>query len=220
MKPAAKIMLYFQEAFNRYPFAFFLSVSVAIHLTLLISVPISFEIRPHVQPEFFEVNLVPPLPLNPKELYPQKTFKKPVTPQKWSKLIKKTGKTFKKNLKPEIPSVQPEKEATVSLYADNKKHSKYSSYLSHLRYKIDSTWEYPSYAKERGIEGELTLCFSIGKNGRLTSIKLLEPSGHLTLDQEAILAIRDSAPFNPFPDSFIISTLNVLASFKYQFSAK
>jgi len=89
-----------------------------------------------------------------------------------------------------------------------------------LRYKIDSVWEYPSYAKERGIEGELTLCFAIGENGSLINAKLLDPSGHPTLDQEAVRAIKDAAPFRHFPDGFSISRLNVLASFKYQFSAE
>jgi TonB family protein len=163
---------------------------------------------------------VPPLPLHPKELYPKKTFTKPAAPEKWSKHIKKAKKDYKKNMGPEFSSLQTEKEATVSLYADYKKDSKYSSYLAHLRYKIDSVWEYPSYAKERGIEGELTLCFAIGENGSLINAKLLDPSGHPTLDQEAVRAIKDAAPFRHFPDGFSISRLNVLASFKYQFSAE
>jgi protein TonB len=160
---------------------------------------------------------VPPLPL-----HPQKISTKPVKTLKPLRQASKSDVEQKNtnNKKTEDPFTLKEKEATVTLYTDDKKHAKYSSYLAHLRYKIDSLWEYPSLAKEKRIEGELTLRFTIRKNGSLIEVKLLESSGQQVLDQEAFRTIHDAAPFKPFPDNFLISRLNVLATFKYQFSAE
>ena len=51
---------------------------------------------------------------------------------------------------------------------------------------------YPEEAKKAGIEGRVTLQFTITKEGKLTNVKLLR-GVHPLLDQEAIRAI-ESAP--------------------------
>jgi TonB family protein len=212
-----------QEIFNTHPFLSFLTVSIAIHFAIFSSIPIKNVSRNHFQQEFFEVDLVPPLPLSPKEIKAPPNITKnseSVTSSRLSKPAKKlnSGKAFRENKSSEFFLRKTEQEATVSLDANDKKHPKYSSYLDHLRYKISSVWQYPALAKKQGIQGELTLRFSIGRNGRLIGVKLLDPSGHSILDQEAMRTIHIATPFSPFPEGFNISKLNVLASFTYQFT--
>jgi protein TonB len=111
-----------------------------------------------------------------------------------------------------------EKEATVSLHADDTQHPRYASYLSHLRYEINRVWQYPDEAQKNALEGELTLRFVIDKSGTVQKVGLIYSSGHNILDREAIHTIHAAGPFLPFPDSFSIERLNVLASFVYDYS--
>lgn len=192
------------KAFNKRPFAAFLTASTSLHLLLLLAVPSGSSINHNNPPELFDVKLIPLPDLHLKKNLMQSRGQD--APNKYA--------DSNRNISSEL-----DREATVSLYPDDKKHAKYESYLSHLRHKIDSTWQYPAIAKESCLEGKLTLCFSIKKNGSLINVDLTSPSRHIILNHGALRAIRDSAPFNPFPKKFSITKLNVLATFNYQFSS-
>jgi TonB family protein len=209
-----KISTLLQNIFNKRSFAVFLTISTFIHLALLISIPTKKISRDFIHPDIFDVDIISLPDTRQNNLY-KKFIKEPTTPIQ----SEKNGyiKNINKGLKADNSNIAREKEATVSLYSDNKNNSIYTSYLASLRDKIDSTWQYPSFEKEHGIEGIVTLRFSIGEHGELIDINLTEPSNHLQLNQEAIRAILDASPFNQFPESFSISRLNVLATFTYNF---
>ncbi|MEI6128124.1 MAG: energy transducer TonB [Pseudomonadota bacterium] len=204
----------------------FLTASAIIHAAILFPLTLKSIGRNPPAPQLFAVDLV----TRPRPLVQETTQQRQVSapsavlpePEKTSRetpaVKAATAASPKKTFQP-LSALPVGKEATVSLYADNKKHSKYSSYLRHLRQKIDSAWEYPASAKERGIEGELRVLFSIEKTGGLLDVKLLQSSGNAVLDQEALRTLHSAAPFNPLPSSLSISRLNVHASFKYQFSS-
>ncbi len=90
-----------------------------------------------------------------------------------------------------------QKEATISL---NARDSKYTSYLSHLRQKINDAWIYPGFAKKNKLEGEITLCFTLNSDGSLLDVIIISPSGQAVLDQASISAIDNAGPFNPLPE--------------------
>jgi TonB family protein len=106
---------------------------------------------------------------------------------------------------------------TISL---DTKDKRYVSYARLIKARIGSQWTYPSAARDRLIEGQLMVLFSLVKGGEIIDISLLDPSGYAVLDQEAVRAIRAAAPFPPFPDHVAVKRLNIQASFDYRLTAK
>ena len=99
---------------------------------------------------------------------------------------------------------------TVSLDSQD---SRYASYLLGVKRRIENLWGYPPEA--RGLTGNLFVTFSISRDGRLNDLQLAETSGIAPLDNEAIRAIREAAPFAPFPDRMKFERLNIRAGFFY-----
>jgi len=145
------------------------------------------------------VKKAPPLPA-PKSLFP--------SPETLNQIERKFSHTYPKDI---------EKGNTISL---NTKSYKYISYFTHIKRKIELVWEYPRTAAELGQEGRLTLRFTILKDGRLYGVKLIQSSGYHLLDDEAVRAVKEAAPFNPIPDRLHKDHLNILASFTYTLGFK
>lgn len=140
-----------------------------------------------------------PLPM-PKSLFPSaKTL---------YQIERKFSQSFPKN----VP-----KGDVISL---NTKSYKYISYFTHIKRKIELVWEYPRAAAEMGQEGRLTLRFTILKDGRLAGVWLVQSSGYRLLDEEAIRAVKEAAPFNPIPDRLKQDHLNIIANFTYTLGFK
>lgn len=97
----------------------------------------------------------------------------------------------------------------------NTKEFKYWSYLQKMKQKIEMVWEYPEYARQRGIGGQLKINFSIGKDGKIEKMILVDSSGLQVLDDAALKALRDASPFPPFPETWDISRLNIEGTFIY-----
>lgn len=79
---------------------------------------------------------------------------------------------------------------------------KFISYNRWLKIKVESRLRYPELAAISGIQGVLFLRFDIMKDGSLGNLELLKSSGYKILDDEALRAIRASAPFQPLPDEW------------------
>ncbi|MBI4381039.1 MAG: TonB family protein [candidate division NC10 bacterium] len=101
-------------------------------------------------------------------------------------------------------------ERTISLDSQD---SRYASYLLGVKRRIESRWGYPEGA--RGLTGDLLVTFAITRDGRLTDLNLTETSGIAPLDNEAIRAIREAAPFAPFPERMKFERLKIRAAFYY-----
>jgi len=106
------------------------------------------------------------------------------------------------------------KEDTVDL---NTTEYKYLSYFLKLKRQIEGVWNYPRESRSRGEQGELLLVFTLTRDGNLQGVKILEPSGYVRLDDEAVRAINVAAPFSPFPSTWDLDRLNVKAVFLYKF---
>jgi len=101
-------------------------------------------------------------------------------------------------------------ERTISLDSQD---TRYASYLLGVKRRIESRWGYPEGA--RGLTGNLLVTFAITRDGRLTDLNLTETSGIAPLDNEAIRAIREAAPFAPFPERMKFERMNIRAAFYY-----
>jgi protein TonB len=91
----------------------------------------------------------------------------------------------------------------------------YVDYFTRIKQLIDSQWEYPELALRYGLQGTLTLEFTIGGNGRLEQLRLVRSSGSQLLDEEALRAIKAAAPFPPIPPWIKPNPLSIAASMEY-----
>lgn len=97
----------------------------------------------------------------------------------------------------------------------NTSEDKLVSYLLGLKRKIQGVWIYPEMAGRNGIGGMLTVEFVIAKDGKLLAVKQLDSSGHKILDVYAVRAIRNAAPYHPFPQRIHAKRLRIRAQFVY-----
>jgi protein TonB len=91
----------------------------------------------------------------------------------------------------------------------------YLSYFNRIKLAIEQNWEYPELALRYGLQGRLSLEFSIGTNGQLEQLRIIRSSGSQLLDDEALRAIRSAAPFPPIPSWIKAAPVTVSASMEY-----
>lgn len=117
------------------------------------------------------------------------------------------------------PSQQPEEplEDTISL---DTKDRRYVDYARVIKNRLLERWAYPPEARLHLLEGRLLLVFTLSHSGDMTSIRVLTPSGHEILDDEACRAVRSAAPFPPFPEHIRVERLNIRAAFDYRLTSK
>ncbi len=92
---------------------------------------------------------------------------------------------------------------------------KYYGYKMRLKEKIENIWKYPPEAAEKGIYADLYIRFTILKNGKLGAVELLRTSGYKTLDDAALKALRDAAPYWPLPDEWKEESFTITGHFIY-----
>lgn len=92
---------------------------------------------------------------------------------------------------------------------------KFLVYNRRLKERIESIWVYPPTAASRGIYGDLLIKFTIQKNGNLGEVELVRTSGHKELDDAAIKALKDGAPYWPLPDEWGMDSYTILGHFVY-----
>jgi len=107
----------------------------------------------------------------------------------------------------------PGPEETVDL-ADSS--GKYRVYLRDLRRRIETLWAYPQDAYSRSETGTAVVRFSIQSDGSLTETDIVSSSGFDSLDRGALAVVQAAAPYAPFPDTFNLSTLHIVAKFEYE----
>lgn len=149
----------------------------------------------------------PPKPL-PKKPKPTKTKvkKKPVTQLKKTPLVKPKVEPIIQ----QQPSIAPAKAAvrksvkqlpvTTSPSAQNQaKASEKFRYMTQLSLWLNKHKKYPTIARRRGLEGELTIRFVIDRDGRLLKHELVKPSPHQSLNNAAIKMLKRASPMPAVP---------------------
>ena len=89
---------------------------------------------------------------------------------------------------------------------------KFISYNRWLKYKVESVLKYPELAAVSGLQGTLYIQFNIMKDGSLQGLELIRSSGYKILDDEALRAIRATAPFQPLPDGWKMDHYTIRAA--------
>ncbi len=104
---------------------------------------------------------------------------------------------FKKKEKPvnkpeDLP--QPESFSKEELIARE-------SYERDILKKIHRMKYYPQYARRMGMEGDVTIRFTIDKSGRIINHPVILKKGeHDVLNRAGVLTITQAGPFPPFPE--------------------
>ena len=93
--------------------------------------------------------------------------------------------------------------------------TKYVSYFNRIKHQIQRVWMYPSQAAQRRVSGQLTLKFQISRDGNLLGVRLVDNSGFEILDMAAVKAVKEAAPYYPFPITIPKKKLSILATFVY-----
>ncbi len=76
--------------------------------------------------------------------------------------------------------------------------------------KIEKSKRYPGWAMDAGLEGKVVVRFTILQNGALGEhLQLVKSSGTEILDNAAMAAVRDAAPFPVLPNSLSREQLQV-----------
>lgn len=94
---------------------------------------------------------------------------------------------------------------------------KFKSYYTAIRSAVARRWIMPPNVRDQFRPGRLTADFTIGRNGRLLRIVVIESSGNASLDHAGLEALRSAAPFPPFPEELQqYSQLDIRMHFDYQ----
>jgi TonB family protein len=132
--------------------------------------------------------------------------------------LKEADDSRKAEIKKDVSLDKPLKEKasgpeeTVDL-ADST--GKYRTYLRDLRRRIESLWAYPQDAYSRSETGTAVVRFSIQNDGTLAATGIVSSSGFESLDRGALAVVQAAAPYAPFPETFSLSTLHIVAKFEY-----
>lgn len=74
-------------------------------------------------------------------------------------------------------------------------------YFSMLRLKIENRKKYPESSRRKHHEGIVKVGFVITSDGQLSSLKIIKGTRYAALNQAALNAVKDAAPFScPPPD--------------------
>ena len=76
------------------------------------------------------------------------------------------------------------------------------NYLEMVRFRIERYRRYPKIARARNIEGRVTIRFVITTEGGVREVEVAKRSGTKALDQAALKAVQDAAPF-PKPPGYL-----------------
>lgn len=152
---------------------------------------------------FREEPNAPPRPQTPaKETIPERTM-----------LAERQLPTLKELLPPaNWSSGGARSSAPVSL---NSRDPLHVTYFTKIKLSIEQHWEYPESALRYGLQGRLSLEFTIGSAGQLEQLRIVRSSGSQLLDDEAVRAITAAAPFPPIPSWVKPNPLSISASMEY-----
>ncbi|OGW43903.1 MAG: hypothetical protein A2Y66_07245 [Nitrospirae bacterium RBG_13_41_22] len=106
-----------------------------------------------------------------------------------------------------------EKEKKTFIFDTNE--YRFLLYNNRLKERIESIWIYPHEASLRGIYGDLFIRFTIKKNGRLGAVELIRTSGHKSLDDAAMKALKEGEPYWPLPDEWGMEAYTIEGHFIY-----
>jgi len=124
-------------------------------------------------------------------------------------------KLFDRGVIGDVAKRNVDREARERTFTFDTKEFRYLVYNRRLKERIESIWVYPRDAAARGIYGDLVIRFTILRNGELGAVELVRTSGYKSLDDAAIKALYDGAPYWPLPKEWGLDAYTIEGFFIY-----
>jgi protein TonB len=124
-------------------------------------------------------------------------------------------KLFDKKVIGALAKRNVDKEEKNKTFSFDAEEYRFLMYNRRLKERIESIWHYPPDAAARGIYGDLVIKFTIKKNGQLGAVELVRTSGHENLDDAAMEALKDGAPYWPLPKEWSMEDYTIEGHFVY-----
>lgn len=100
---------------------------------------------------------------------------------------------------------------------DDAYNEKYlTPYISELEQVVKVNWEKPTSEKPALIASDKTAVvkFDVQKDGSITNLMIVSPSGDDKLDTSVLSAVQSSAPFKPLPAEYLANYIEVQMTFE------
>lgn len=91
-----------------------------------------------------------------------------------------------------------------------------NDYFELVRIKIESKKKYPALAKSRQVEGLVKVKFVITADGNVSSLGTAESGKEGSLDEAALAAVRNAAPFPPPPRNLFSGPVAVEITIRFE----
>lgn len=91
----------------------------------------------------------------------------------------------------------------------------FGSFLRRFETAVYGVWRYPQEAAMKGIEGITPVRISFNRRGEITSVRLLESSGAVVLDDEVLRTLKLIGPVGGFPKGYDKDEFHLIAFFQY-----
>ena len=96
----------------------------------------------------------------------------------------------------------PAAPANIAPHEEAVEYTTAREYFEMINLRIHSAKQYPESVKSRHIEGRVKVQFTLQADGSIMRIKVIKSSRHQKLDEAAVEAIKNAAPF-PNPPAFL-----------------
>ncbi len=131
---------------------------------------------------------------------------------------------------PSVGEPQPSERAPARPLYDNRKFSvedlggfsfntyawDFAPYMLEMKRKVErNVFPPPAFTRMGLISGETVLRFKVMPNGEVKDLVVLQYTGHESLKETSVNAIKNSSPFRPLPADFPENYLEVTAAFTY-----
>lgn len=89
------------------------------------------------------------------------------------------------------------------------------NWTSQLYTRLQEAKSYPEGAHQRREEGQVVLTFVVDRNGRVTSRRIVQSSGHADLDAEAMALVDRAQPLPVFPPTMTQNELTLTVPIRF-----
>lgn len=150
-----------------------------------------------------------------------KKVKKPEPKPASSNAVHEAKQTAEPNVPDAAPSTASETAALgrpqgPPAYTSGETEDVLKLFLAQVRQRVDRFKNYPYAARRRQEEGRVTLRFVIRPDGTLEGLEVVKSSSSKLLDEAAVKAVRDAAPFPGFPREVVNRPLAVEIGLVFQ----
>lgn len=114
-----------------------------------------------------------------------------------------------------VGTLETDNEIVIPL---NTRRFAYFEYFTGIKRSVENLWAYPYEAMNAGAGGSTVLRFTLLRDGQLEEVRVIATAGVSVLDNAAIVAVRNAAPFASFPAGLDKEKIHIVATFTYQSS--